>query len=113
MPLTIPLAYYFLLPCSDELSEIDASSYEEEVIPSSSTVPYTPLSSSQDDEHSHMFNDTTIEEFGSKRNVALSAADKWRLAKPLIAKYMLPLCKCLASREMIFFLIQSQSVSIS
>ena len=64
-------------------------------MPSSSTVPYTPLSSPQDEEHSHVFNDPTTEEFGIKRNVALSVADKWKLAKPLIAKYMLPLCKCL------------------
>jgi hypothetical protein len=28
------------------------------------------------------------------RIVALSASDKWRLVKPIIPKYMLPLCKC-------------------
>ena len=27
------------------------------------------------------------------RIVALSAGDKWRLVKPMIPKYMLPLCK--------------------
>ena len=28
------------------------------------------------------------------RIVALSASDKWRLVKPIIPKYMLPLCEC-------------------
>ena len=30
---------------------------------------------------------------GPKRGVALSASDKWRIVRPLLMRYMLPLCK--------------------
>ena len=71
---------------------MDVSSYEEEITPTSAIAPYSPLPTSQDDNHHHSFDRTPIEE-GPKHNVALSAADKWRLARPLLAKYMLPLCE--------------------
>ena len=29
----------------------------------------------------------------SKRGLALSASDKWHIVKPLLMRYMLPLCK--------------------
>lgn len=87
----MPLAYYLLLPRPEEFSEVEGLAYEE-VISGSSNVPYTALSTTQDDEPSFSHHGTSVED-GSKLNVALSLADKWDLAKPLIAKYMLPLCK--------------------
>ena len=53
------------------------------------SLPYTPLAAAEDE---------VGEEEGSlpsgpKRGVALSASDKWRIVRPLMMKYMLPLCK--------------------
>ena len=50
-----------------------------------SSTEYTPLPTSEDE------NGTTVS--GPSRIVALSASDKWRLVKPMIPKYMLPLCE--------------------
>ena len=30
---------------------------------------------------------------GPRRGIALTAGDKWRIVKPLLMRYMLPLCK--------------------
>lgn len=52
-------------------------------------MPYTPLAAAEDEEGEE---EGTMSS-GPQRGVALSVADKWRLVKPLIPKYMLPLCK--------------------
>lgn len=53
-------------------------------------MPYTPLATADDDlageEESSLPS-------GPKYNVFLSASDKWRLVRPLLVRYMLPLCK--------------------
>ncbi|GLB39925.1 putative CLN3 protein [Lyophyllum shimeji] len=89
MPLIIPLTYFFLLPNKSAfLSGLTPALYEEVSSPiSNSAIPYTPLPATEDE---------SGEEEGSlpsgpKRGVALSASDKWRLVKPLLLKYMLPL----------------------
>lgn len=53
------------------------------------SLPYTPLATAEDE---------SGEEDGSLRSVpaksaSLSAGDKWRLVRPLLGRYMLPLCK--------------------
>lgn len=81
--------YYFLLP---RPTAFLASSAEYEDMPSTASMPYTPLATTEDD--------LAGEEEGSspsgpKRNVSLSASDKWRLVRPLLFRYMLPLCESL------------------
>jgi battenin len=88
LPLVIPVTYFFLLPPSSAfLYSLPNSTYEEisDPVPTTS-LPYAPLATTEDESE---------EEVGfpsrPKRGVALSAGDKWRLVKPLLMKYMLPL----------------------
>ncbi|KAF8153103.1 batten's disease protein Cln3 [Crassisporium funariophilum] len=89
MPLVIPLTYFLLLPHSSSFLYPAHSAYEDMLSPPPvfSALPYTPLAAAEDE---------AGEEEGSlpsgpKRGVALSASDKWRLVKPLLSRYMLPL----------------------
>ena len=91
LPFIIPLTYFLLLPnASAFLDSLAPSTYEEFLSPPPplSAMPYTPLAAEEDDageEEGRL-------ESGPKRGIALSARDKWRLVKPLLLKYMLPLC---------------------
>ncbi|KAJ7507373.1 CLN3 protein-domain-containing protein [Mycena galericulata] len=83
MPFIIPLTYYLLLPRPPAFLA-NSAAYED--LPSA-TMPYTPLAGEDD---------MVGEEEGSappgpKHNVSLSASDKWRLVRPLLLRYMLPL----------------------
>jgi battenin len=79
MPLVIPITYYFLLPHPETFASVPIlSTYEEEDV----DTPYTPLP----------IDDDAI--VVSKASVALSFEDKWELVKPLLLRYMLPLCAC-------------------
>lgn len=51
-----------------------------------SSTEYTPLPTDE--------GEGGTPEYLRARIVALSASDKWRLVKPLIPKYMFPLCEC-------------------
>lgn len=99
MPLVIPLTYFFLLPAPSAFLYHDTltSAYEDFTSPVAalSAAPYTPLATSEDQDGE----EEGALSSGPKRNVALSAADKWRLVKPLLPKYMLPLCKYLLSNR--------------
>jgi hypothetical protein len=82
VPLTSSLQYYFLLPRPSVFLE----AYEDSTSP---VVPYTSLATAEEE--------LTGEEEGSlasvpKYNVSLSASDKWRIVRPLLIRYMLPLC---------------------
>lgn len=76
MPIIIPITFYYLLPSQGDLGDI-RSEYLE--------VPYTPIG--------------LTEEEGEEDNPAppksgsLTLADKWGLVRPLLVRYMLPLCK--------------------
>lgn len=87
LPLTIPLTYFFLLP-QPSVSNHDEEGDGTELLVASSTE-YTPLPTDENES-------TTVEYRRSRRTVALSAGDKWRLVKPMIPKYMLPLCEYLS-----------------
>jgi battenin len=94
MPVIIPLTYFFLLPHNTAFLFIHTPASYEDHSPSDviSSLHYTPLAANEDD---------IREEEGTvapdpKRKVALSIEDKWRLVKPLLLKYMLPLCECSA-----------------
>lgn len=88
MPFIIPITYFFIIPRPEAFLASSLSFDEDESMEASSALPYTPLATE----------DVAGEEEGSlpagpTRSVALSASDKWRLVKPLLPKYMLPLCK--------------------
>nr|GAT43301.1 batten's disease protein [Mycena chlorophos] len=79
MPLIIPLTYFFLLPQPAEFLGTEDHA---------STTPYTPLATGDED--------LAGEEEGSirapaKHAVYLTASDKWRLVRPMLFRYMLPL----------------------
>ncbi|RDB28182.1 Protein BTN1 [Hypsizygus marmoreus] len=86
LPFIIPLTYFFLLPNTSEfLYTLSPLTYEDTTGPSMA-LPYTPLATE----------DEIGEEEGSvpsgpKHHISLSASDKWRLVRPLLVKYMLPL----------------------
>ena len=84
MPLIIPVAYYLILPHPEVFASVPIlSSYEEEEV----DAPYTPLPADEGDAEM------------PKASVALSFEDKWELVKPLLLKYMLPLCKSLLQKR--------------
>ncbi|KAF9463263.1 batten's disease protein Cln3 [Collybia nuda] len=88
MPFIIPLTYFYLLPHNSAFLSLSPADDEESTSPSGdSSLPYTPLPSAEDQDG---------EEEGSlppgpRKGVSLSPSDKWRLVKPLLLKYMLPL----------------------
>lgn len=90
MPFIIPLTYFYLLPHNSTFISLGPDEYEEETsLDGATALPYTPLPSAEDEDG---------EEEGSlppgpRKGVSLSSSDKWRLVKPLLVKYMLPLCK--------------------
>ncbi|KAI0943483.1 hypothetical protein AcW1_002635 [Taiwanofungus camphoratus] len=91
LPFIIPLAYFSLLARPSAFAQSDfPSSYEDPTIGAPPTTPYTPLPSNDVEDVSPPLRQAGGDEH-SKRSVALSANDKWRLAKPLLARYMLPL----------------------
>lgn len=84
MPLVIPLAYYLILPMPEAVASVQIpASYEEEEAP----TEYISLPTEED------------EPMIPKSSVALSAEDKWYLVKPLLLKYMVPLCEWLQSPD--------------
>ncbi|KAJ7057155.1 batten's disease protein Cln3 [Mycena amicta] len=83
MPVIIPLTYFFLLPRPADFLP-SSSAYEDRS--SAATSRYTPLATADDD--------IVGEEDGSsglKHPVFLTPSDKWRLVRPMLLRYMLPL----------------------
>ena len=89
LPLTIPLTYFFLLPQPSSVYNQGEEDGDTE-LPSTPSAEYTPLPTDEDE--------GTTDGYRHSRIVALSASDKWRLVKPMIPKYMLPLCEWLFAR---------------
>lgn len=84
MPLVIPITYFFILPRPELFESVTIPAEDDDdYLAAGPTTPYVPLPTDDDDTHVPI-----------KHHVALSAADKWMLVKPLLLKYMLPLCKC-------------------
>lgn len=82
MPLVIPLTYFLLLPQPETFASVSIPTAEEEdALNAAPTAAYTPLPTDDDDVPL------------VPKSAALSAADKWHLVKPLLLKYMLPLCE--------------------
>ncbi|EMD36899.1 hypothetical protein CERSUDRAFT_83923 [Gelatoporia subvermispora B] len=94
LPLVIPLAYYFLLPLPPAFVGLGIP--EEARSSSAPPSPYTPyMPLPEDDAETDVSVNAQIgmgdDMQSGKGHVALTAQDKWKLAKPLIMKYMMPL----------------------
>jgi hypothetical protein len=90
MPFIIPLTYFFLLPHNSAFLYPSPSVHEDEISSGVlSALPYTPLAAVEDGDGE----EEVALPAGPKRGVSLSASDKWRLVRPLLLKYMLPLCE--------------------
>ncbi|KAG1900117.1 batten's disease protein Cln3 [Suillus fuscotomentosus] len=83
LPFILPLAYFFLLPRPAAFMHQSSST-------SYTLVPADDLETEIDDDLSAQ--DDVESRVEPKVTVRLSAADKWRLVKPMLLKYMLPLC---------------------
>lgn len=82
MPFITPLTYFFLLPSRATFLSLgyDGSNAP----PASEYMPISAEPVAEDDEV-----------VPPQKNVTLSLADKWCLVRPLLLKYMLPLCQSL------------------
>ena len=82
MPFIIPLTYYFLLPSSAAFRSLivddDSAQLAFEYVP-------IPAAEGAADREEGML--------PLQKGVSLTAEDKWQLVKPLLLRYMLPLCE--------------------
>lgn len=86
----MPLTYFLLLPRPTSFAH---TSLPPEALPDSVVgAEYTALPTSEEDEEEPA-NAREESEVMKPSNIALSMEDKWRLVKPLIGRYMMPLCK--------------------
>lgn len=81
MPFITPITYLFLLPASTMFS--DLVDPDEDY---ASAAEYAPLATADDEDSENVIADKVAP-------IGLSAQDKWRLLKPMLLKYMLPLCE--------------------
>ncbi|KAG6805783.1 hypothetical protein H0H93_004124, partial [Arthromyces matolae] len=87
MPWIIPVAYFYLLPHRSAFLDVaSASETHDAPILSPPPLQYAPLPNAEVD-----VEEDIVVHVESKHKVSLSFGDKWRLVKPLLAKYMLPL----------------------
>ncbi|KIL68388.1 hypothetical protein M378DRAFT_8473 [Amanita muscaria Koide BX008] len=80
-PLVIPATYFFLLPKPSVFLESNFYDGPSEPVPD---LSYAPISTSEDTDETTLLS-------SSKQTITLSANDKWKLVKPLLLRYMLPL----------------------
>jgi len=113
MPSIIPLTYHFLLPAPSSFlasrgantpsayvplatAEDDAEGIREEELDVDDNREFgrQPDLRGVEEEQELMIDDSNgkTAPVSKKLSVTLSANDKWRLVKPLLARYMLPLC---------------------
>ena len=84
LPFVIPLTYFLLLPRPDVFSTLLLPDIEDAAPPPSE---YTQLPVSDDDA------EEAVAETAQLNTKALSIKEKWELLKPMLPRYMLPLCK--------------------
>ena len=90
MPLIIPLTYTLLLPKPAAFRTVAlAEPYDDETIGAPITASYAPIPTEDNLEEI----EGSILTSPPKRPISLSLQDKWQLVKPLLMKYMLPLCE--------------------
>lgn len=83
----IPAAYKFLLPPPSAYQHLEAAP----------EAGYAPIPSGPPLDTSVTFTHSL-----NQKASALSAADKWRLVKPLIPRYMVPLCEQIPPTYVLF-----------
>jgi battenin len=94
MPFIIPLTYFFILPPNSNPIVRGQEGSEP-----GSEVAYAPLATTED--QAVLGSDpplgATLDGNGSRTAsaIALTPEEKWRLVKPLLFRYMLPLCELL------------------
>ncbi|KAG6811600.1 hypothetical protein H0H92_006662 [Tricholoma furcatifolium] len=83
LPFIVPITYYLVLPCNTDFScALSSPSSEDDA---SSELTLKPTYSN------HFSEEHSIEEGGFRKwSVSLTLDDKWRIIKPSIIKYMLP-----------------------
>jgi len=84
LPFLLPLTYFYLLPRPAAFLQLSSST---SYVP----IPTDDLETGVDDDESAP--DGTEINVEPKVAANLSIADKWGLAKPMLLKYMLPLCE--------------------
>ena len=87
LPFIIPATYFFILPRPDQFSPGVVDDDDADGAPLSAS--YTRLPNEEDLGGHVPFTDS---EATTAVPVALSLQDKWSLAKPMLMRYMLPLC---------------------
>ncbi|OSD04986.1 batten's disease protein Cln3 [Trametes coccinea BRFM310] len=87
LPFVIPLTYFLVLPRPDMFAgRTFAPEGDDDIDDAPMTASYTPLPRGEEDTVP-----VTEPEAIVKAPIALSMEDKWRLAKPMLTRYMLPL----------------------
>lgn len=95
LPFVIPLAYFFLLPPPTSFQGAIGTSAAYAAIPTADPTE-TPAEEIEESD--------VQASRGPKIRVTLSVADKLRLVRPLLLKYMLPLCKCIPKNALTLLL---------
>ncbi|KLO06520.1 batten's disease protein Cln3 [Schizopora paradoxa] len=96
LPFVIPVTFFCVLPKPDMFSSFSMALHPDIIV--SSPSEYTALPSNdpssnteQEDDEEETPESQASQLPPSKLHVSLSPADKWRLVRPLMLKYMLPL----------------------
>ncbi|KAI0641301.1 batten's disease protein Cln3 [Trametes meyenii] len=88
LPFVIPITYFFILPRPDQFAGRSFSPEDEDGLDNAPlTASYTALPRDDEDAAPRGSDPETA----IKAPISLSMEDKWRLAKPMLTKYMLPL----------------------
>ncbi|KAI0353972.1 batten's disease protein Cln3 [Trametes cingulata] len=88
LPFVIPLTYFLILPRPERfIGRAFPIPEDDDMDSAAMTTSYAPLPRGEDEDDVPV----TEPEAAVKAPVALSMEDKWRLAKPMLTKYMLPL----------------------
>ena len=102
LPFVIPLTYFLLLPRPHAFSTLVLPEIEEFA---SSRSEYAQLPASEEDAGVAVVEPVPLTK-------ALSIGDKWQLLKPMIPRYMMPLCKCVVSRFIQFTHVRGHVVFV-
>jgi battenin len=93
MPFVTPLTYFFLLPRPRAFEALPLHLFDDEPIGAPATSPYAPIPTGEDDA---VVSGSTDDIPLPAKHIALSIADKLVLLRPMLHKYMLPLCEFLS-----------------
>ena len=94
MPVVIPLTYAFLLPPTLAFASLTVEDEDDTAdITSPIVSPYAPIPTGDEDDRPGFTPHVFSSPVRATDKVALTAKDKWALVRPLLPKYMLPLCE--------------------